>query len=331
VSRYREQIAAALRAVTIRGSTRYAWLGRLSRQLPASQRKALNALEQRAYLVACLREELYSSFYCHGRPVTARWGEPEPLSADPRLEDSLSQANTGSGGWQPGWMVQRIEGAEAVVATDRLRARVAIADCKSASDAIRAGDAVSIRLPKELPDHSPGFYTAVCETPSGLVPSASVIRVYWNIDDSGARTLVRELTTLLNARAVPFRLKVADHPARLRRCDAAVLYLPIHNFAELRGPLGDVAITLKGLLGRHIPAFTLELAPGVGLAEDRGDAGSFGVRRCALLADGLVRAHERGVSAAQARLAEVAACFAEADVLIDAPYLEPSLAGRHVL
>ena len=331
MSRYREQIAAALRAVTLRGSTRYVWLGRLSRQLPASQRRALNALEQRAYLAACLREELYLSFYCHGRPVTARWGEPEPLSADPRLEESLSQANTGSGGWQRGWIIQRVEGEELVVATDRLRARVAIADCKSASNAIRAGDAVSIRLPKELPDHSPGFYTAVCETPSDLMPSASIIRVYWNIDDTGAPTLVRALTTLLNARAVPFRLKVADHPSRLKRCDAAVLYVPIDTFAELREPLGDVAITLKGQLGRHIPAFTLELAPGVGLAEDPGDAGSFGVRRCGLVAEGIVRAHEHGVSDAQARLAEVAACFDEADVLIDAPYLEPSLAGRHVL
>ena len=36
VSRYREQVAAALEAVTIRGPTRYAWLGRASRPLPAS-------------------------------------------------------------------------------------------------------------------------------------------------------------------------------------------------------------------------------------------------------------------------------------------------------
>ena len=35
------------------------------------------------YLVSCLREELYWSFYCHGRPVPARWGEPEPVSRGP--------------------------------------------------------------------------------------------------------------------------------------------------------------------------------------------------------------------------------------------------------
>ena len=101
MSRYREQIAAALRAVTLRGSTRYVWLGRLSRQLPASQRRALNALEQRAYLAACLREELYLSFYCHGRPVTARWGEPGPLSRirgwNSRCHKPIPEAEAGSG------------------------------------------------------------------------------------------------------------------------------------------------------------------------------------------------------------------------------------------
>jgi hypothetical protein len=287
--------------------------------------------ERRRYLVACLREELYSSFYCHGRPVTARWGEPEPLIADPRLEEALSQANTGSGSWQAGWTVQRLENGEAVVATEHLRARVAVADCRAASDAIRTGDAVSIRLPKELPDLSPGFYTAVSEAPSDPASSAGAVRVYWNIDSAAAPTLVGTLTERLNARGMPFRLKVADHPSRLTRCDGAVLYLPTDNFAALREVLGDVAVMLKGHLRRHIPAFTLELAPGVGLAEDPGDGGSFGVRRCILLADGIVRAHDRGITRPHARLAEVVARFAEDEVRVDAPYLEPSLAGRHVL
>jgi hypothetical protein len=330
VSRYREQIAAALHAVTIRGSTRYAWLGRPSRRLPASQYTAMDESERRNYLVACLREELYCSFYCHGRPVTARWGEPEPVSADPWLEEAMSQANTGSGSWQAGWTVQRLERGEAVVATDGLRARVEIGNCR-ASGAIRPGDTVSIRLPKELPDLSPGFYTALSEVPSDPASSASVVRVYWNIDCASAPALVSTLTSRLNAREEPFRLKVADHPSRFTRCDAAVLYLPSDNFRALREMLGEVAVPLRAHLRRHIPAFTLELAPGVGLAEDPGDGGSFGVRRCALLADGIVRAHDRGISDGHARLAEVAARFGEDGVRIDAPYLEPSLVGRHVL
>ena len=190
---------------------------------------------------------------------------------------------------------------------------------------------VSIRLPKELPDHSPGFYTADCETPSNLMPSASIIRVYWNIDDAGAPTLVRALTTLLNARAVPFRLKVADHPSRLKRCDAAVLYVPIDTFAELREPLGDVGHHAEGATRAAHPG--LHARTGAGGRSRRRPRRRGELRRPALRCgtEGIVRAHEHGVSDAQARLAEVAACLDEADVLIDAPYLEPSLAGRHVL
>ena len=86
------------------------------------------------------------------------------------------------------------------------------------------------------------------------------------------------------------------------------------------------ALTLRP----EIPAFTLALAPGVGLAEDA-DGDSFGIRRCALLADGIVRAHEHGLTTIEARVEAIAARFGEDGVSIDAPYLEPSREGRHVL
>jgi HopA1 effector protein family len=331
VSRYREQVAAALGAVTFRGPTRYAWLGRGSRPLPASLNAALSEPERRRYLVSCLREELYFSFYCHGRPVPARWGESEPPFADPRLAAALSQANTGRGSWEPGWSVQGVNGEEAVVAKDRLRACVPVGECLAQSRAVRPDAAVSLRLPKELPELSPGFYTAVSEAAVDFASSASVVRVYWNIAAAGAPELVGKLTARLNGEAVPFRLKVADHPFRFTRCDAAVLYLPGDAFHEAREMLREVAASLGVHLREQTPAFTLELAPGVGLAEDTGDRKSFGERRCALLADGIVRAHEHGIVEADSQLEAVATRFAEDGVGIDAPYLEPSLAGGHVL
>jgi hypothetical protein len=129
---------------------------------------------------------------------------------------------------------------------------------------------------------------------------------------------------------VPFRLKVADHPFRLVRCDAAVLYLQGGTFRAVRSALHEVATALTAHLRPQIPAFTLPMTPGVGLAEDdRGQ--SFGLRRCALLADAIVRAHEGGLTRIEARVEAVTARFAEDGVLIDTPYLEPSLEGRHVL
>ncbi len=330
MSRYRDQVAAALAAVTVDGPTRYTWLGRKSRPLPARIEVELGETQRRRYLVSCLREELYCSFYCYGGPVPARWGEPEPPFADPWLVDAMSRANHGRGSWGPGWTVQRLDGEAAVVTTGRLRARVAISECRATNGTVRRGAAVGVRLPKELPELSPGFYTVVGDT-ADPDPSASLVRVYWHVTRAGAPALVAALTSQLNAEAVPFRLKVADHPLRLGRCDAAVLYLRGDVFRALKETLREVAGALGAGLQPRIPTFTLELAPGVGLAEDDGDSESFGIRRCAVLADGIVRAGESGLSDARARLGAVAARFAEDGVRIDAPYLEPALEGRHVL
>ena len=153
---YRNQVTAAVRSVTIRSPTGYAWLGRPSRRLPASLLAEIDRLEGRRHLVASLREELYASFYCTGGPVPTRLGKSQPVAADPRLTMALSDANTGHGSWQPGWIVCSCDGDEAVVSTPRLRVRVPAADCRADDGgAIGSDVAVSVRLPKELPALSP--------------------------------------------------------------------------------------------------------------------------------------------------------------------------------
>ena len=329
MSRYRLQVAAALGAVTILTPTRYAWFGRRSRPLASSIDAELSQYERRKYLLACLREELYASFYCPGRPVPARWGTPAPAGADPRLVEAMSRANPGRGSWEPGWIVDRLDGEEAVVVHGRLRTRVRLDGCRSASGQVAPGSEVGIRLPNELHELSPGYYTVVGEV-ADTEPPASFVRVYWNIGRSGAPALVRTLAARLNGELVPFRMKVANHPFHLDRCDSAVLYLRADVFRALAEALRETAAALTTHLRPRIPALTLELAPGVGLAEDAG-GGSFGQRRCSLLAEGIVRAHEQRLVAPGDQLDAVAARFAEDGVLIDAPYLEPSLAGSHAL
>ena len=329
MSRYREQVAAALRAVTIRGPVRYAWLGRTSRRLAGALEEAMDDAARDAYLVTSLGNELYSSFYCRGRPVPARFGEPAPLAPDPGLAMALSDANAGCGSWQGGWTVERIADHEAVVASG-VRARVPVLDCRAPGD-VRTGAAVDIRVPKEHLWLAPGFYTALSDAVVDVGSARAVLRVYWNVTPAGAPALMRALTTRLNASEVPFRLKIADHPFRLDRCDAAVLYLPGTSVEAVRATLLEVAAELAPHVRPLIPAFTLGLAPGVGLAEHDGGAESFGTRRCRLLADAIVRAHAVGVSQLERRVAVVAERFAEDGIRIDAPYREPSLSGRHVL
>jgi hypothetical protein len=327
VSPHREQVAAALDAVAIRGPMQYAWLGRRSRLPPAALRAELDAPARRAHLLSCLREELYWSFYCRGEVVQARWGEPEPSSADASLVRALAAANAASGGgWEPGWTVERTEGEDAVAVSPRLRVRVPAAACRGT---VAPGAAISLPVPKDLPALSPGFFSMVGD--AGDEVGAGVVRVYWHVTRAGAPALVRALTARLNAETLRFRLKVVDHPLRFDRCDAAVLYLRARDLPPLRGTLASVAAALGGVLRRRVPAFTLALAPGVGLAEDDGAGESFGVRRCALLAAGILEAHELRAGGGAERLQAVAARFARDGVDIDAPYLEPALAGRHVL
>jgi hypothetical protein len=331
MSIYRTQVALALRAATIRGPTRYAWLGRTSRPLPALLEAGMNSAELRGYLVSCLQEELYWSFYSQGRPVPARWGAAEPIAADLRLEAALSEANAGHGTWERGWTFERLEDDQAIVTTQRLRTRVPVADCRGLDDDLGPGAAVGLRLPNEMPSLSPGFHTVLGDAVAEPRAWSGLVRVYWNVGPMGAAALVSILTSLLNAKRVPFRLKVANHPRRMHRCDAAVLYLPADAFSDLREKVGSIATAHATALGPHVPAFTLELAPGVGLAEDVVARESFGERRCAILAEAIVHADEQAIAGDDERCEVVVARFEESGIDIDAPYLEPSLEGRHVL
>ena len=78
---------------------------------------------------------------------------------------------------------------------------------------------------------------------------------------------------------------------------------------------------LRGFLEPVTPVFVKHLAPGVGLAEEPGGGNSFGTHRCYLLADGIVRGHERGLVSADDRLKAVAERFEEAGISLEKPYL----------
>jgi class II lanthipeptide synthase len=329
MSAYRDQVADAIDAVTILGPLRYSWLGRRNRAPSVALRDELDRRARGDYLLGCLREELYWSFYCRGGVVPARWGEPQPVAADAALATAIADAITRRGGWEPGWTVERVDGDEAVVTSPRLRVRAPAAACRAARVAVEPGATVSLPIPAELPGLSPGFVTIVGD--AGDEGDGGMVRVYWHVTRAGAPAVVRALTARLNAETVPFSLKVADHPLRFDRCDAAVLYLRLDGFEAVRPFLAALARDVAGFLRPRVPAFTFALAPGVGLAEGSRAGESFGARRCALLAAGIVGAYERGEARPAGWLEAAVASFASVGVEIDAPYREPSLAGRHVL
>ena len=72
----------------------------------------------------------------------------------------------------------------------------------------------------------PGCYMALGQPePTGT----KWLRLYWNVNPSGAITVIEIATEILNRQRVPFRLKVLLDTSIERR-DAAVLYVPLAHW-----------------------------------------------------------------------------------------------------
>jgi hypothetical protein len=187
----------------------------------------------------------------------------------------------------------------------------------------KRGTPVTVHLPKERLCGSPGFYVALGNNELPQPRSEPILRLYWNIRANAAPRLMRDATTKLNNAEIPFRLKMVSDPGGYPRCDAAVLYLPKRFYLGAAGIVSSLHHESRDDIGDAVPALTKQLAPGLGLAEDPGDGDSFGMHRCRLVAEGIIRAHEYGMRSIQKRIAAVVTCFTEAGIDGDYPYLNP--------
>lgn len=129
------------------------------------------------------------------------------------------------------------------------------------------------------------------------------------------------MTRVLNRAGLPFRFKVVNDPQGYTRCDAGVLYIARSDYPAVASALERIYSDLVEMLRPGVPALTKPLAPGLGLAEDPGTEDSFGMHRCGLLADALIRAHEQRKRSVESRLSVVAERFAEAGISLDEPFL----------
>ncbi|HXN36564.1 MAG TPA: T3SS effector HopA1 family protein, partial [Solirubrobacteraceae bacterium] len=95
--------------------------------------------------------------------------------------------------------------------------------------------------------------------------------------------------------------------------------------------VGDAYAALASELRPATPAFTKQLAPGLGLAEDPGDGQSFGMHRTLLLARAAVRAHELECFSDESREAVLSETFAEQGLDLDRPYLSAGSSDSYTL
>ena len=324
---YIKQIEAAVQAIEFISPFNFSWFGKQPRLIPIEVLRTLSPSAARQYLLAILQEQLYTNFYCKGFASPIKWdaSQFQSLGVTTPLVEKLSQANSGNGYWNNGWLVQSVTGGEIITVSQAgLILRVLTKDCLvSEGKSITVGEIVSLRCPKEYPNTSPGFYIAASN--KELVPNdwQEIIRLYWNITPAGAVSLMRIVTSIFNREYLPFRLKVLKDPARFSRCDAVVLYLRRGDYQRMQNTLEAIYCELADDLKIGTPVFTKPLTAEVGLAEEPLHDSSFGLHRCRILADGMISAHQDGKKGIEERVLAIADMFQAEGINLEKPFLNP--------
>jgi hypothetical protein len=273
-----------------------------------------------------IQTRLYSDFYCKGF-ATPGGDQHNTLRRTPTTPfiEALSAANGGTGARERGWSVVNVAGDVVTVTRDGLRVWVRRKDTYAdAAEILSPGQLRAVRFPKELLKLSPGFYLALGNEGLAFEAGGVLVRFYWNLRAEDAPTLIKRATQLLNDDQIPFRLKVVNDPTHYDRCDAGVLYIQRADYEQVLPAVRRILVELGANLKKATPVFTKVLAPGLGLAEEPAMSGdSFGMDRCRLLAEAILRIDERGVAGATDRLAVIEKVFAGDGISLAAPYLNP--------
>ncbi|MFY1692729.1 lanthionine synthetase LanC family protein [Plantactinospora sp. WMMB782] len=317
---YREQLTDLARHVRVLDDNRFVWFGqRISAEPPSgtADRAAPPSIR------STLARHLYQHFFVTGSPVPTRLrGQPAGSPPDAAFVEQIRNSIVGAGPAEGNWRYARPHPEGLVAIRDGISflvPREAVAEWDPGTS---PGDALTVRQSPCLRAAQPGFCYVLgsLARPSEVDPT---VRVYWNIVADGASTLTRLLSTELNARSIPFALKLPDTPEGYHRCDSAVLYVAGAVFPAVAEVVAGCRPELDPVLGDRIPPLTAALLRGVGVAQDPGGGESFGQHRCRLLAEALCTPAARRARGPERRAAELVSWLGANGVSIVAPYRNP--------
>ncbi|NEO97893.1 MAG: hypothetical protein F6K58_04130 [Symploca sp. SIO2E9] len=298
------------------------------------------------FLSLQLRSFLYGIYY-NGSMQTSQALDAEENGRQLDLENNtlfgidmefysrLHKSNRGKGYFDPGWSIVKEE-ADGSLAVTKRGLRLHIQRDKHLQESEQAavvGDSVAIRKPKNLIQS--GFYMAVSnfglQSNKNSKSNFVTVRVYFNFIPEGAIAVMAGLTEKLNQMTIPFSFKVLYNPADYERCDSGVLYFEQDNYESVRQVLSDVYLENQSYFKSEIPLFTMELASGLGLAEEPdqkfGSQESFGMNRCQIIANGLLAAWQQGDNSPDGRMTAILKQFSLLGIDLQRPYLNPNSEG----
>ena len=324
---YIEKLESALKAINIHSLSSFSWFSERETVLPAGLKRALPLQTLRTYFINILQLNFYNNFYCKGfaTPVQSQVTQPPLASTKETFVNELSEANIGTGYQEDGWLVCSMSDSNIVVRKNDISFSVDKKDCvlPNTEQLMRTGISVSIRMPKELRFFSPGFYVALGDKILYRDDDSTIVRFYWNLGPEGAVHFVRDVTSAFNQASLAFRLKMVNHPARFTRCDSTILYIDKSDYVSAREILERIYPKLIPHLKIGTPVFAKPISFGLGIAEDPSSGASFGLHRCKILAEGIVRAFEQNQRTLNEHLETVINCFAENKINLEKPYLNP--------
>ena len=148
-----------------------------------------------------LASMLYQRLYCRPSAIAPIF------SPDTRavrvFVDSLSQANSGSGTWDSGWVVTAVEDDGTLVVhkhPEDLTLWASPRQFRAAGGAVGVGHVGRLSLGKELRAMLPGFYTILgdADQPDGYAEiPLDIVRFYWHLTSHAAPLWIKELHALV--------------------------------------------------------------------------------------------------------------------------------------
>jgi HopA1 effector protein family len=261
--------------------------------------------------------------------VGADWENNTFLGMDAQFYDRLQTANHGVGFYDPDWQILSEE-EDGTLKINKNELSLYI-DRKSYLQPTEidapVGSYVSVKMPHNLIQN--GFYIAVSNRGSldrSLASADSqIVRFYFNITVDGAIALMEALTVELNQANVPFNFKVLYNPSDYNRYDPGVLYIQRSYYSVVHLILEKIYPQHQEYFRSAIPLFTKQIAPGLAIAEepDRkfGEAESFGLNRCQIVANALIQATNQGNPTPETKLAAIVENFDKMGISLEYPFL----------
>jgi hypothetical protein len=293
---------------------------------------------QEKYLISQIQTYLYDIYFSHSlmshkEIAAAAARKPSKIEnntidgIDINFYRRLQQSNTSKGYLDPDWqIVSQTDEGELIVVKDGLHLHIDRQQhLPQPSNRAAIGDLVAIYLPHNLVGRD--TYIAVGDV--GRLDTSEQdrslsVELYFNFTPDAAVAIVEQLTRALNKLAIPFQFAILHHPALFYRYDAATLCLSQTGYLAAQKVLAQIYHTHQAEFFPHIPLFSKQLAPGLGIAEVPDSPATFGMQRCELIATGLFATMKQGQTVTADKLIAVRQEFTTAGIDWRQPYLNPA-------